>query len=84
MQKNPNANMRQNTGNFTWAFKLTNAAGTSSFTANDFSAMSVVFIRTDGSSIELYINVSHTMTANEMVYASGSGGIYFELDSEIL
>lgn len=83
MQKNPKVNMRQNTGNFTWSFKLTNAAGTSSFTANDFSAMSVVFIRTDGSSIELYINVLHTMTTNEMVYASGSGGIYFELDAEI-
>ena len=83
MQEKPKVNMQQNTGNFTWSFKLTNAAGTSSFTANDFSAMSVVFIRTDGSSIELYINVSHTMTANEMVYASGSGGIYFELDAEI-
>lgn len=83
MQKNPKVNMQQNTGDFTWSFKLTNAAGASSFTTNDFSAMSVVFIRTDGSSIELYINVSHTMTANEMVYASGGGGIYFELDSEI-
>lgn len=83
MRKNPTVNIQQNTGNFTWSFKLTNAAGSSSFTATDFSAMSATFIRTDGSSIELYINLSHTMTNAEMVYASGSGGVYFELDSEI-
>lgn len=83
MRKNPEVSLLRHTGNFTWSFKMTNAAATSSSTTTDFSAMSVSFIRSDGETINVYINVAHTLSSGEIIYTSGNGGIYFALDAEI-
>lgn len=83
MRKKPEVSLLRHTGNFTWSFKMTNAAATSSSTITDFSAMSVSFIRSDGETINVYINVAHTLSSGEIIYTSGNGGIYFALDAEI-
>ncbi len=83
MRKNPTVSLLQHTGDFTWSFTIKNAAGTSSFITMDFSAMSAAFIRTDGAIMNVYINISHTLSTGEIVYTGGTGGIYFSLDAEI-
>lgn len=83
MRINPTVTLLQHTGNYTWSFKITNAAGTANSQTTDFSAMSVSFIRSDGATINVYINVAHTLSSGEIIYTAGNGGIYFALDAEI-
>ena len=83
MRKNPTVNLLRHTGNFTWTFRITNASGTSYSVTTDFSTMSASLIRYDGTTMNIYINVPHTLSTNEIIYAGGSGGIYFLLDAEI-
>ena len=83
MRKNPTVTLLQHTGNFTWSFIIKNYNVSSSSTITDFSTMSATFIRTDGTIINIYINVPHTLSNGEIIYTGGSGGIYFSLDAEI-
>ena len=83
MRKNLTVHLLRHTGNFTWTFRITNASGTSYSVTTDFSTMSASLIRYDGTTMNIYINVPHTLSTNEIIYTGGSGGIYFSLDAEI-
>lgn len=83
MRTKPTVNLLRHTGNFTWTFRITNASGTSYSVTTDFSTMSASLIRYYGTTMNIYINVPHTLSTNEIIYTGGSGGIYFALDAEI-
>lgn len=83
MRTNPTLTLLRHTGDFTWSFTIKNAAATSSFATMDFSEISASLVRAVGTTINVYINVSHTLSTGEIVYTGGNGGIYFSLDAEI-